>query len=930
MSLWPAARRRPLRHRDDSGQALVLVLLVSMLIMLLLSTATTTLVAQIRPAKRSIDDGQAMAAAQAGIEDFTAKVNSQCPDDPQCSWLVQGLTSSPAVSNPATQAGVAVKGADGTGTAASFVWTVTFKAPYVARLRSVGQVPVDASRTTFRTTTLVADFNAQPGFPNLEYYTKFETYSPDYLDSLYTQRSIRLDSSTNLSGSQLASTPLPGTLTWRGLPVSTDSDYATHGTGICNDLYYPSSDGPGRGTNTAYNNPTRRASSGSDFAWVQERGTYTPASGTPATVTHNDTCDVAFEPDMIFNGPVYTQDAYLLNDVKNNNKGAQFNDAAYSLWSGMINGVQQPSPHPEVGPGLYRTFASYPLVDGDGYPLGTHAAQFPTYTTNKLDLPADPSAAKPLATCTYTGPTRVLVKQGIAYVTSPGTAPASSGDTSASRFCYTSTGAWANTNASLGGGVVDAQVPVSRALIYVKNPSPLTPQVATPASPVFQLGTSLAVPAASSGDTLAGSSAWTDTTTYSPTSVCPSPPSATLRRTLDCETGTATPTKEDVLAGLKATADAVAADTTTADADVLKKLHDQLLARLNGAVVTNTAPGAMAAKAVAYTLTVAATSPWTTTTTTSPPALTPADPFLQQVAGGGYSTAVTSWAVTLTRYACGSTACGTKQNDPKPTATTAVSGTVTRSRSTATAPVNSSANFPWFGTSYSDANRDVTTYSAGYGDAYVEGTLDGQLSLVAEHDILLTGDATYANTNLDTTNDGWAFVAGHNVRVYRPLSCVQDDPTGTTSPGWCPDDITGTYTTLPDWPGYPPATVYKEANAPAMSKGKMKSSNSYVYGSIFALRGSFLVDNVARGGDDGTINVFGGLYQYHRGVTKVQFQGHPAQSNISRPGMTLAYNYDNLKAGRNPKGGLRVPWLPTPSGQVANRTWNVTAVATGS
>ncbi|HEX8973552.1 hypothetical protein, partial [Oryzihumus sp.] len=498
-------------------------------------------------------------------------------------------------------------------------------------------------------------------------------------------------------------------------------------------------------------------------------------------------------------------------------------------------------------------------------------------------------------------------------------------DTSASRYCYTSTGSWVNQNSGVGGGVVMAKVPVSKAIIYVKNPSVLGTTMATQSSPVFQLGSGLTVPAATSGDALAGT--WTDNATYTTTTSCPLiTPDPTKRRNLDCETGTATP-KEDVFAKLKAATDGVVADTTVANSDVKQKLINQLKASLPS--VTTTAPSSLTAGGVQYVLTVA--EPTTSSpTTTSPPPLSPSDPFFQPSAGGGYSTTTTSWQVTLTRYSCSKNNNG---NCNSPASVAVVQGPATRSTSTAVGTLNSTATFPWFGTTnaYNDVNRDVTQYPLGYGDAYIEGTLDGQLSLVAEHDILLTNNVSYADTNLTTTNDGYAFIAGHDIRVYRPLTCVYDDNTATTSPGWCPNDTTGTYTTLPDWPGYPPATVYKDLqDAPSMGHGKTKNSDSYLYGSIFALRGSFRVDNVARGGDDGNIHVYGGLYMYHRGVTKVQFQGHPAQSSIERPGMTLQYNYDNLRAGQNPKGGLRVPWVPTPSGQVANRTWNITALSSGS
>jgi len=909
----------------DSGQALVFVMLISVLTMLLVATSSMALVAQIRPAKQSLDQGAAVAAAQAGLEDFIGQVNANCPDASPCAWLTLGKTNPSGTTDTAHQRGVLVPGADGTGATQSFVWTVTYAAPGVARVRSTGQVPTTASAASFRTSTLVADFNATPSFNDLEYYTKYETYSPTYLDSLYAPRTVEMTSGADLSGSQLAGAAKPGRVVWQGLPASTAPAYAAHGTGICEDLYYPNGAGPGRGTDTAYDNPLRRALGGSDFAWIQETGTYT-SGATSWGVTHNDTCDVAFEPDMVFKGPVYTQDAFLLNDVKNNNKGPQFDSWAYSLWNGVINGVQQAAPG--FAGNYYRTYATYPVTNGGGEPEGLKAAQFPIYTTNELDLPADPTKAKPLASCRYTGPTRILVVGQWAYVTSPGTPPSTSATPNS---CYQSTApAWANQNSpsSAGGGVVQAKVPVNNTIIYVQNPTgPLTPSVATPASPVFRVGTSLSVPAASTGDSLAG--AWTDDATYSPTTACPlTPADVTRRRNLDCEAGKATTApKEDVFANLKAAADSVVAGTT-AEADVRTALGTALLAQLNSpAAAGATAPSKLAKGAVSYVVAVGAMT--TTTTTRTPAALTQADPFLQSVAGGGYTQTVKGWPVTITRYSC--TAASDCQNTGAMTVKDLVTGSASRTTVVAAAQVNSTKTFPWFGNGhYNDPAADVTQYSNGYGDAYVEGTLKGSLSVVAEHDVVLTSSVSYSNTDLATTTDGYAFVAGNNVRIYRPLTCANDGSAGVTSPGWCPNDTTGTYTTLPDWPGYPPATQYTDDNAPSMGHGKSKNSSSSLYGAVFALRGCFMVDNVSRGVDNGIINLFGGLYQYHRGVTKVQFQGHPANSSIARPGMTLQYNYDNLKTGQARNGGLRVPWIPTPSGRVGNRTWNATGISTGS
>jgi len=50
------------------------------------------------------------------------------------------------------------------------------------------------------------------------------------------------------------------------------------------------------------------------------------------------------------------------------------------------------------------------------------------------------------------------------------------------------------------------------------------------------------------------------------------------------------------------------------------------------------------------------------------------------------------------------------------------------------------------------------------------------------------------------------------------------------------------------------------------------------------------------------------------------------------PGVTLTYNYDNMRQQQQLKGGLRVPWVPNPQNRpsTSSRTWNTVAISTGS
>jgi len=909
--------------RDDSGQSLILVMMISILTMMLVATATTALTTQIRPAKASQDNNAALAAAEAGIEDFIAWVNQNCP--PTSGFACAALTTNKSASKTVT-------GADGSGTTQSFAWQVLYTVPGVARVKSTGKVPANAARTSYLTKTLVADVDATPSFNNFEYYTKYETYSPDFINSFYGPRTVEITSSADLRNSQLSTAAKPGKITWQGVcsyldVITTPTCDPTGSTEICNDFYYASAAGTGRGTDAAWNNTAGRRpgaatqsamGTGNSFAYYREGGTY-QSGATSEAVVHNDTCDSSFEPNMVMNGPIYSQDAYLIDRGKDtgNSKNSMpiFDNYAYTLWNGSVNGAMAAL---GANGGYDRAYTG---TDGQ---IDTSIVPTPVYTSNELELPENADGAKALATCVYTGPTRILVKGSIAHVTSPGT-------TAGAAPCYQSTGAF---SAAAGGGVVDAHVPISSSLIYVQNPATNAHPAATAANRIFDLTTNLTVPANSNGDTLAGM--WTDNATYSPTASCPAPADATKRRNFDCEASTTHP---DLFAAIRSAVDGVVADSSVADADVQAHLKTAILAPATGlssAAFPTTIPTSLAPGGVYYTLTVNALTSAAGAAIT-PAAMNSSDPFFQSTSGSGYTPTTKSWAITITRVTCTrNNACGQSQVDSSPL----ISGAATRTTNAADSPVNSTARWPWFGKqsgdagydaakTYTDPNNDITQYPSGYGDVYIEGKLTGNLSVVAEHDIVVTNDLTYNKPDLSATTDGMALVADHNVRIYRPMTCAHDGTAGVTSPGVCPDDLSGTYTQPQSWP-LPdnfPSNLYKFDNAPSLPNG----GEGLLYATVFTLRGSFMIDNFYRGAIGTSLSTFGGLYQYHRGPTSLPYQGRPYQGSTTKmPGMTLTYNYDNMRAGEAPNGGLRVPWLPPPSGSIANRTWNVVALSTGS
>ncbi|MEO7263033.1 MAG: hypothetical protein ABI047_17530 [Jatrophihabitantaceae bacterium] len=944
-SRWAASRRGLLvrLRREDAGQSLVLVMMISILAMLMLTTATTTLTGQIKPAKASVDAGEATAAAQAGLENFISWVNTNCPptDGFECAALVTGKTNKSGITDPKMQQGVVITGGDGVASVESYWWTVTFATSGLARVKSVGQVPTGKTNPKYLIKTLVADVDAMPSFNNFQYYTKYETYSAEFINSFYKARSVQVTSAANLTGTSISGKSKPGSLQWAGTCTYVDASTtplcdSSHSTNVCDDLYYPNGAGPGRGTNTAWNNASRRPSTAtqtamgtdSSFAYYTEGGSYVPSTGASTSLTHNDTCDSSMEPNMVMNGPVYSQDAYLVDrgrDTGNSkNSKPNFDGAAYTVWTGAINGSQQP-----VGPnGGYDR--AYPGTNGEAtinsnYPTdGSGNTVFPIYQSNALELPENADEALPLAQCVYTGPTRISIVGATARITSPLTPAGASA-------CYQSTGTFSNVNTvdsegqsttDASGGVINALVPISRTLIYVKNPAASVKKTqATVASPVFNTSTGLTLPATTTANTLTGT--WTDNASYVATGACPAVNPA-KRRNFDCETSKLTP-KSDVFTAIKTATDAQLASASLTPATITSAITNELS--------TASQNVGTAKDSIWYTVTVTAGTPVATTTT--PAAAT--GTFLQTTVGKGYTTTTSSWNVTVNRVVCASLNKGNCVN----TTTPIVQGALSKTSSAATgSPMNTTQKFPWRGKqpgdtgydaskTYTDPDNDVTTYYHGYGDVYVAGQITGNLSVVSEHDIVITNDLTYNSSSVSSTSDGIGLIANHNVRIYRPMTCATDGALGATTAGYCPNDLSGAYTDNLTWPvanNYPSHT-YVPNNAPSMTNG----GSGLIYSTVFTLRGSFMADNFYRGAIGSGITIYGGLYQYHRGATSMPYQGRPYQgSGTKMPGISVTYNYDNMRAGQAANGGLRVPYIPPPDGRLTSNTWNVISISTGS
>ena len=238
------------------------------------------------------------------------------------------------------------------------------------------------------------------------------------------------------------------------------------------------------------------------------------------------------------------------------------------------------------------------------------------------------------------------------------------------------------------------------------------------------------------------------------------------------------------------------------------------------------------------------------------------------------------------------------------------------------------------GASYFPKPADVTDYNSGAattasttpsgsngalqpGDLYVEGENNGQLSLVAQNDVVVTGDVTDYNT---TGSDTQAvdLVAGNDVRNYHPVSCVDTTAAdiNATSAGWCPNDISdlaGSSTQNSDGSF--------TAQAPQLQYNNLTAIGDHtIDAAIFTLSGSFRTDNFDRAPSVGNVIVNGGIYQSHRGGNGTILTN--GSNKTARTGLSLNYHYVDLERAN-------LPYAPPASNSSNPRPWNVVSVSAG-
>lgn len=247
------------------------------------------------------------------------------------------------------------------------------------------------------------------------------------------------------------------------------------------------------------------------------------------------------------------------------------------------------------------------------------------------------------------------------------------------------------------------------------------------------------------------------------------------------------------------------------------------------------------------------------------------------------------------------------------------------------------------GTSTFPAMSDVTQYQIGFdntgnasnskdtfgangpGDLYLEGSAAHTMGIVADDDLVVTGATGPSGTNPsspsttspnpDTSGAGsptaaLELVARNNVRLYHPVKCKVTDATAIagTDPGFCPNDITGLYSSvLADgaWPYQQyvntrsdlagltiHAAVFALGNADAHITCPQPPDGGGVCG------GEFTTDNYNRGSSLGYVTVVGTLAMSHHAPVGKEWEIADAQGSTSRAysGYQLGEQYQNIKA----------------------------------
>jgi hypothetical protein len=979
--LLAAGRRRIAAMRSgadegDRGFAMIYVLMISTIITVLTGTTLVATSGDIVPAVRNAYGQAAYSAAQGGLQAFVSYLDGQCPNLSVAACApVLPTNFSPTV--PIYSAN---------GYSASYQWAAQ-KDPSnrYFRVRSTGTVSQGGLTTS---KILVADIATGASTDPLNYgvVTGFETESPLAVLAQFQRRTIALNS-TAVSN---AGVPVKGgQIVWSGASPGT----AAGKLATCNSLF---AGAQGRSNNLPPGAPYPYVDWSEDGL---QGNKYTDYQSCQTAMSHQFQLLAPANP-ADGAGGYFTTDAMLLSNSVPGGSGPLFNQPVTTQYrataqDGSCTTVGQP----------YRSYnlvcAGYPVeLGGSPDPASKYDVQ---WVPNGPNLPTA-SPQIPSTSCVYSGPTRVkLNSDGTATVTSPQTTAtfAAANSTTHPAQCYTG----ASNATGMSAQTVNLTTPTVIKAIYAQNTGgapPSTPALAhgstgwpstgqklgstaSTSNSVFYLTAGTAgttsstvttatsadkgyVPATSDNPSSKDDGAWTPQwTSVTGTSGCGTSTVLTDLRFFNCYYGSNTSGYPSFKSTVQA---ALAANPTSYNtAASLQAYLNTLLAAGNSADANAAAPSKADNTSHRWKAAVTASSSATggctpannvTGTTTSTPINSPtSDTFFTNKAGSSAATPTTTTTclvatVTLQVGTCnvalvlgvcvnlgsyvwgnGTALLGGGQSVAQLKFVVSASNVVT---GTTVTPATST--FPDM--------ADVTQYSMGSngtfgdngpGDLYVDGTSANSIALIAQNDVVVTNSLAAANTATQAVE----VVSYDDVRIYHPVKCVSIDPSAiaTTDPGWCPNDITGLY-----------STVLADGARPSQQYTNMRPdlANMQINGAIFALGipvsniscpsppqgksgvcgGQFGADNYGRGDSPattslGTLKIVGTLAMAHHGPVGEEWEVADQRGLTSRPysGYALTVQYQNLT---NALAGINV--LTTTSSTTS--LWHVVSVSAGN
>ncbi|MGL4173425.1 MAG: hypothetical protein ACRCTR_05035 [Actinomycetota bacterium] len=178
-----------------------------------------------------------------------------------------------------------------------------------------------------------------------------------------------------------------------------------------------------------------------------------------------------------------------------------------------------------------------------------------------------------------------------------------------------------------------------------------------------------------------------------------------------------------------------------------------------------------------------------------------------------------------------------------------------------------------------------TKMDCGQGNVYLEGTVNGRVTVAAENNIVVTNNLLLRSTTAGAAPSGTdiiGLVAANSLHIYHPVQRSRTNTVTRTSnnnsttcnttigdaPTSAPSGVTSVTCTWNDVYSYGSRTSnssYSNISYPGLTTS---SGTRWIYGSLQTLQHSFFVQNYSRGADLGDLGIRGSIAQRYRGIVR--------------------------------------------------------------